>query len=113
LIIGILKPSILSWLQQFCNLNLMNIYKLTNPNNYYGSYVSCVVAANSEEEARFIYPDEPDYCKYRWNGISWEYKLNNEDHWNEAGHWAPPNRLIGVADPSITNPQVIESYFLQ
>jgi hypothetical protein len=96
----------------------MNIYKLTNPKSNYGAYKSCVVVANSEEEARLIHPDSNDtFCTFQWNKTNWEYKMNYETKYNRSNTWAAPNeltvRLIGVADSSITKPEVIEAYFLQ
>jgi hypothetical protein len=52
----------------------MNIYKLTNIDkdaNGYDTYDSCIVAAESEEQAKMITPDEEpfEHDKYR----TWAY----------------------------------------
>ena len=100
----------------------MNIYKLTDPRvkagKMWGYYLSCVVVAESEEQARLMHPASAlDYVKYKWKDTGWKYLVDSSTEWSSTDNWGNPNslvvELIGKADVSITEPKVIECKFLQ
>jgi hypothetical protein len=90
----------------------MNLYLLTQlENNDYDTYDSCVVAANSEEEARLIHP--------RYPTVIYKKEVNNwyDTYWKciESSDWAAPNKvevtLIGIASDNINSIKVILSSY--
>lgn len=109
----------------------MNIYllKQTQWTRGAGYYNSCVVAANSEQEARTIHPCD----MYRWSGIKpnepWESKswsdwrnhidwdnLTEPTDFDKSDDWVNDlNKievtLLGVAEPNITKGVINSSYF--
>ena len=100
----------------------MNIYKLTDPTvkvgYQWGCYLTCVVVAESEEQARLIHPDSNKYVTYKWENDTWKYKMNysKDEEWCRSAGWKINQlvvELIGVADPSITEIKVINSEFSQ
>ena len=59
-----------------------------NVNNDYDTYDSAVVAAESEEEARVIYPGDSDY---KWSGSGWQYHSHDGQVFNMSGYsWVDP-----------------------
>lgn len=49
-----------------------------------GHYLTCVVVAESEEQARLIYPgSDRDYVTYKWENDTWKYKMNysKDEEW--------------------------------
>ena len=74
----------------------MNLYLLTQEKNHYCAYDACIVAANNEEEARLIHPDEDDL---------WE-----SDDWCSSPEEVKV-KLIGIAENNIReNTIVLASY---
>lgn len=57
-------------------------------NNWYDTYDSAVVAAETEEAARLTYPDGDRF----WNGSRWLY---DEDRILDLGHscWTTPDKV--------------------
>lgn len=87
----------------------MNIYKLENFTvTGYDTYDSCIVVANSEEEACKIHPD---YIDAVWSESNQTW-LN--DGWHMSSTWCKPSdvvvKLIGVTD-LYDKPTVILSSF--
>ena len=81
----------------------MNLYMLkNNANTGYDTYDSCVVAANSECEARVIHPDHSTFDDNDYN--PWEYNYV----------WAPKEdvevTLIGESLPSQEKGVIITSF---
>ncbi len=63
-------------------------------NNNWDTYDSAVVAAETEEEARNIYPDNWDNNPKRWNGSKWLWYLEDGrvlDY--SSGSWASPDNV--------------------
>jgi hypothetical protein len=63
-------------------------------NNNWDTYDSAVVAANTEEEARLIYPDNWDKSPKRWNGSKWLWYLDDGrvlDY--SSGSWTSPDNV--------------------
>jgi hypothetical protein len=63
-------------------------------NNNWDTYDSAVVAANTEEEARLIYPDNWDKNPKRWNGSKWLWYLDDGrvlDY--SSGSWTSPDNV--------------------
>ena len=48
-----------------------------NENNDYDTYDSAVVAAETEEEARHIYPDNWGLSEAKWTGSTWLWYLED------------------------------------
>jgi acetone carboxylase gamma subunit len=80
----------------------MNLYLLTqNANEKYDTYDSCIVVADSEDEARYIHPSA--YCK----DANW-YEFKNYTSWTH-----PINvgvEFIGVAVPELRKGVVLASF---
>lgn len=82
----------------------MNIYKVSQAvNNYYDSFDSMVVVADSEEDARWMRPD----------GTSWDDKSCQNDYWAIID-WTWPEdctvELIGEALPGMRPGVVLASF---
>jgi hypothetical protein len=63
-------------------------------NNGWDTYDSAVVAAETEEEARNIYPDNWDNNPKRWNGSKWLWYLEDGrvlDY--SSGSWTSPDNV--------------------
>jgi hypothetical protein len=64
-------------------------------NNDWDSFDSAVVAAETEQEARFIHPEHyPSHDKIRWNGSKWFWYLNDGrvlDY--RSGSWTSPDNV--------------------
>lgn len=63
-------------------------------NNNYDTYDSAVVAAETEEEARNIYPDNWDNNPKKWNGSKWLWYLEDGrvlDY--SSGSWTSPDNV--------------------
>jgi hypothetical protein len=80
----------------------MNLYLLTqNKNTGYDTYDSCVVASESEEDAKTIHP----------NG---EINLPNSEREYSSYSWAEPAsieaELIGIASTQITRGVICASF---
>ena len=59
-------------------------------NNGYDTYDSAVVAAETEEEARVMYPGDPCY-KWKWSGSKWQYHGPDGQVFNMQGYsWVDP-----------------------
>lgn len=90
----------------------MNLYLLTQHENHeYDNYDSCIVAAENEDAARIICPDE----NYKFNEKSNLFTWGGVDDFSECGSWAfslekITVKLIGVAKEG-TKPGVILSSF--
>jgi hypothetical protein len=68
-------------------------------NNNYDTYDSAVVAAETEEEARNIYPDNWDSNPKRWNGSKWLWYLED-------------GRVLDYSSTSWTSPDNVSVQFL-
>ena len=100
----------------------MNLYLLTQDTvRGYDAYDSCVVCAESEEEAQTMIPetyqryyrDTPRY-QYR-NGILWDTEYEEEPADEDVAGWPSHQsdvkvKLIGVADPSVEKGVVVASF---
>jgi hypothetical protein len=63
-------------------------------NNNWDTYDSAVVAANTEEEARLIYPDNWDKSPKRWNGSKWLWYLDDGRVLDYlSGSWTSPDNV--------------------
>ena len=63
-------------------------------NNRWDTYDSAVVAAETEDEARNIYPDKWDSSPKRWNGSKWLWYLEDGrvlDYGSRT--WASPDNV--------------------
>lgn len=63
-------------------------------NNGWDTYDSAVVAAETEDEARNIYPDNWDTSPKRWNGSKWLWYLDDGrvlDY--SSGSWTSPDNV--------------------
>lgn len=63
-------------------------------NNGWDTYDSAVVAAETEEEARNLYPDNWDSNPKRWNGSKWLWYLEDGrvlDY--SSGSWTSPDKV--------------------
>ena len=84
-----------------------------NVNNGYDTYDSCVVCADTEDEAKQTSPDE--YTVFR-NG-DWYYVFN-DGHWDDEPDvfttWAPVDQVtvtyLGEADSSVAKGVVCASF---
>lgn len=100
----------------------MNLYLLTQDAvRGYNTYDSCVVCAESEEEAQTMVPDtyylefndKPRY-QYR-DGILWDTEYEEEPADEDVVGWPSHQsdvkvKLIGVAEPSVEKGIVIASF---
>lgn len=68
-------------------------------NNNYDTYDSAVVAAETEDEARNIYPCDWDNNPKRWNGSKWVGYLED-------------GRVLGCGSGSWTSPDNVSVQFL-
>lgn len=68
-------------------------------NNNWDTYDSAVVAAETEDEARNIYPDNWDNCPKKWNGSKWLWYLND-------------GRVLDYSSSSWTSPDNVSVEFL-
>ena len=65
-----------------------------NVNQNYDTYDSAVVAAETEEEARGIYPDNWDSDRKHWNGSSWLWHLEDGRVLDYSGWtWTSPDNV--------------------
>lgn len=65
-----------------------------NVNNNYDTYDSAVVAAETEDEARNIYPDNWGHCHKRWNGSKWLRYLDDGRVLDcNSGSWTSPDNV--------------------
>lgn len=87
----------------------MNLYHISQTAvRGYDTYSDAVVAAESEEAARLIHPDDSPMgeIKHKWDG----------EHWNDYGDatWSRPDRvnvmLLGTAIPSLTAGVICASF---
>ena len=64
-------------------------------NNGWDTYDSAVVAAETEDEARNIYPDNWDSTNpKKWNGSKWLWYLNDGRVLNYGSHsWTSPDNV--------------------
>jgi hypothetical protein len=70
-----------------------------NVNDDWDTYDSAVVAAETEEEARNIYPDKWDPNPKRWNGSKWLWYLDD-------------GRVLDYSSRSWTSPDNVKVQFL-
>lgn len=89
----------------------LGLYLLTqNVNRGYGTYDSCIVAAESAEAARFIHPAGEGFeYRGRWG------RQHPSGYWFDDRAWAPPEDVIatriGTANPSIKAGTVVRASF--
>lgn len=99
----------------------MNLYLLTQDTvRGYDTYDSCVVCAESEEEAQKIVPntfhfEDQDTLRYQYmHGVLWD-NYDEEPADEYVAGWPSHQsdvkvKLIGIADPSVEKGVVIASY---
>jgi len=68
-------------------------------NNGWDTFDSAIVAAETEEEARYIYPDNWDLGTKIWNGSKWLWHLED-------------GRVLDYCSSSWTSPDHVEVQFL-
>ena len=91
----------------------MNLYLVSqNVNNGYDTYDNFVVVANNEDEARHSSPNG----YYVWKDDCWNFKYSNgSTKITKHQSWCHPKdvsvKLIGVADSSLENGEVVCSSF--
>ena len=99
----------------------MNLYLLTQDTvRGYDTFDSCVVCAESEEEAQTMVPDTyslefDDKLRYQYrDGILWDTEYEetaDEDVVGRPSHQSDVKvKLIGVAEPSVEKGIVIASF---
>ena len=100
----------------------MNLYLLTQDAvTGYNTYDSCVVCAESEEEAQTMIPDTfrlefNDTPRYKYiHGILWDVEYGEEPANEYVAGWPSHQsevkvKLIGIAEPSVEKDVVIASY---
>ena len=78
----------------------MKLWRISqDKNNGWDTYDSAVVAAETEEEARGIYPDNWDNNEKRWNGSKWLWYLED-------------GRVLDYGSSSWTSPDNVSVEFL-
>lgn len=78
----------------------MKLWRISQDvNNNYGTYDSAVVAAETEDEARNIYPDNWDNNPKKWNGSKWLRYLEDR-------------RVLDYSSRSWTSPDNVSVQFL-
>lgn len=92
-----------------------NLYKLTQiVNQEYDTYNSCIVAADSEQQARLIHPSQRGEIVVI-DGV-WHRKLDSERTYEYNSDWANPAdiqvELIGTAAEHIQPGTVILTSFI-
>lgn len=93
---------------------MSKLYLLTQTvNNGYDTYDSCVVCADSEEEARYISPREYDM----WHDNAWHFKYTDgriEETLSGGMQWALPKdiriKYLGEADKAIKKGVICASF---
>ena len=100
----------------------MNLYLLTQDTvRGYDTYDSCVVCAESEEEAQTVIPetyqrDYRDTPRYQYrDGILWDTEYEEEPANENVAGWPSHQsevkvKLIGIAEPSVEKGVVGASY---
>jgi len=90
----------------------MNLYLLTQfVNKGYDTYRGCIVAADSEEDARCINPD----ALYIWKDNKWRFKTDYDDFKNFEYCWVDIKDIkvtyIGIASDDVEANSVVLSSF--